>query len=59
MNAISRKVLQYKRAMREKKLANDPNNKREIIVIKDSPYSWHMEWLDEYQDCIANRTDKK
>ena len=35
--------------MREKKLANDPNNKREIIVIKDSPNSWHMEWLDEYK----------
>ena len=51
MNAISKKILQYKRAMREKKLTNDPNNKREIIVIKDSPNSWHMEWLDEYQEC--------
>ena len=49
MNAISKRILQYKRAMREKKLANDPNNKREIIVIKDSPNSWHMEWLDEYK----------
>ncbi len=59
MNAISKRILQYKRAMREKKLANDPNNKREIIVIKDSPNSWHMEWLDEYKKCITDRLDKK
>jgi hypothetical protein len=49
MNPISKKILQYKRSKREQKLNSDPNNKREIIVIKDSPNSWHMEWLDEYK----------
>ena len=49
MNAISKMIMHYKRAKREQKLANDPNNDRKFIVIKDSQYSWHMEWLDEYE----------
>ncbi|MCL5093125.1 MAG: hypothetical protein M1128_01510 [Candidatus Marsarchaeota archaeon] len=49
MNAISKMIMHYKRTKREQKLASDPNNDRKFIVIKDSPYSWHMEWLDEYE----------
>ena len=49
MNPLSKMILNHKRIRRERKLASDPNNNRELIVIKDSPNSWHMEWLDEYE----------
>jgi hypothetical protein len=59
MNPISQRILNIKRRMREQKLANDPNNNRSIIIIKDTPYSWHMEWLDEYQAVPSYLPDKK
>ncbi len=49
MNPLSKMILNHKRTKRAKKLASDPNNNRKFIVITDSPYSWHMEWLDEYE----------
>ena len=49
MNPLSKIILNHKRTKRAQKLASDPNNNRKFIVITDSPYSWHMEWLDEYE----------